>query len=90
MSYTVNVTRPMELDLEQAANVLAQVVMEDFESICDDIRILRGKTNLQSYEVEDLKRDLDVRDAMITILSYYMIPSEHREWLEIQRVYGNV
>lgn len=88
--YSVNVTRPMEIEVGEAGNIVAQVLMDDFQSICEDIRNLRLKPNLRSFEAEDLANDIEMRDAMKTLLRYYMLQSDYAEFMEIQRIYGNV
>jgi hypothetical protein len=40
--------------------------------------------------MEDLKRNLEIQEAMKTLLSYYMTKSDYNEFMELQRVYGNV
>jgi hypothetical protein len=44
---------------------------------------------MRSHEAEDLARDLEIRDAMKTLLSYYMVKDEYNKFMEIQRCYGN-
>ena len=87
--YSVSVRKNMEIDLDDAGNLVAQVLQEDFDFISKDIIDLKSKS-LKSYEMEDLKRNLEIQEAMKTLLSYYMIKREYNEFMELQRVYGNV
>lgn len=87
--YNVTVRKNMEIDLEDAGNVVAQVIQEDFDFLSKEIIELKSKT-LKSFEMEDLKRNLEVQEAMKTILSYYMTKRDYNEFMELQRVYGNV
>lgn len=87
--YNVTVRKNMEIDLEDAGNIVAQVLQEDFDFISKDIIELKSKP-LKSFEMEDLKRNLEVQEAMKTILSYYMTKRDYNEFMELQRVYGNV
>lgn len=89
--YNVSVKKNMELDLEQAGSVVAQVLMEDFEFISKEINELNYRlTTLKPYECEDLKNNVEMRDAMKSLLRYYMNHRDYTEFMELQRVYGNV
>jgi len=89
--YNVTVKRNMEIDLDEAGNIVAQDLQEDFEFISKEIHELTYKlTTLRPHECEDLRRNIEVRDAMKTLLSYYMTKRSHEEFMELQRVYGNV
>ena len=86
-------TREIEIELEEAQNLVAQVLQEDFDFISKEINELRSKAYngyLRSYEAEDLSHNLDVRDAMKTLMQYYMTRNDYNEFMELQRVYGNV
>jgi len=87
--YTLKHTKSVEVDLEEAGNLVAQVLQEDYEFVSDSINKLKFKNNLKPYEAEDLARDLEIRNAMKTLLSYYMVKDEYDKFMEIQRCYGN-
>lgn len=87
--YNVSVRKNMEIDLDDAGNLVAQVLQEDFDFLSRDIVELNSKS-LKSYEMEDLKRNLEIQEAMKTVLSYYMTKRDYDEFMELQRVYGNV
>jgi hypothetical protein len=87
--YTLKHTTSVEVDLEEAGNLVAQVLQEDYEFVSDSINKLKFKPHMRSHEAEDLARDLEIRDAMKTLLSYYMIKDEYNKFMEIQRCYGN-
>ncbi len=87
--YTLKHTKSVEVDLEEAGNLVAQVLQEDYEFVSDSINKLKFKRDIQSYEAEDLARDLEIRNAMKTLLSYYMVKGEYDKFMEIQRCYGN-
>lgn len=87
--YNVTVKKNMEIDLDDAGNLVAQVLKEDFDFISKDIIELKSKS-LKSFEMEDLKRNLEIQEAMKTLLSYYMTKRDYDEFMELQRVYGNV
>ncbi len=87
--YTLKHTKSVEVDLEEAGNLVAQVLQEDYEFVSDSINKLKFKSHMRSHEAEDLARDLEIRDAMKTLLSYYMVKDEYNKFMEIQRCYGN-
>lgn len=87
--YNVTVKKNMEIDLDDAGNLVAQILKEDFDFISKDIIELKSKS-LKSFEMEDLKRNLEIQEAMKTLLSYYMTKSDYNEFMELQRIYGNV
>lgn len=89
--YNVSVTKNMELDLIQAGSIVAQVLQEDFEFISKEINELNYRlTTLKPHECEDLKNNIEMRDAMKSLLRYYMTHRDYVEFMELQRVYGNV
>lgn len=88
--YTLRQTKEVEVDIEEAGNLVAQVLQEDYEFVSASINDLRFKHDLKRHEAEDLARDLEIRDAMKTLLSYYMVKGEYDKFMEIQRCYGNV
>lgn len=89
--YNVSVKRNMELDHEAAGDLVAQVLKEDFEFICKEIHELKRKIgSLKDFEIEDFKSTAKVYDAMDVLLSYYMTKRDYDEFMELQRVYGNV
>jgi len=90
MMYTLKHTKSVEVEIEEAGNLVAQVLQEDFEFVSQSINEIKSKRDLKSYEVEDLARDLEIRNAMKTLLSYYMVKDEYDKFMEIQRCYGNV
>lgn len=88
--YNVSVKRNMEIDLDDAGNLVAQVLQEDFDFISKDIIELKSKRNITPVEAEDLMNDVQVHEAMKILLSYYMVKRDYNEFMELQRVYGNV
>ena len=89
--YNVSVKRNMEINREDAGNLVAQVLQEDFEFICKEIHELKHKMgSLRDFEVEDFKRNAEIHDAMKVLLGYYMTKRNYDEFMELQRVYGNV
>jgi hypothetical protein len=87
--YTLKHTKSVEVEVEEAGNLVAQVLQEDYEFVSASINELKFKPHIKPYEAEDLARDLEIRNAMKTLLSYYMVKSEYDKFMEIQRCYGN-
>lgn len=89
--YSVSVKRNMELDHEAAGDLVAQVLQEDFEFVCKEIHGLKRKIgSLKDFEIEDFKNIATVHDAMKVLLGYYLTKRDYDEFMELQRVYGNV
>jgi hypothetical protein len=87
---TVSHRTKLELDTIEAGRLVAQVLQEDFDFLSKEIIELKSKSKLSDVQMEDLNNDLHIRDAMRTLLQYYMTHNEYREFMELQRVYGNV
>lgn len=88
--YNVTVSKNLELDQEQASNLVGEVLKEDFVFISQEVRSLQRKPDLKPHEAIDLQRSIEVRNAMKVLLTYYLTHNEHTEYFELQRVYGNV
>lgn len=88
--YTVKHSVELDLNTVEAENLVAQILQEDFEFISQDINELRSKSDLKPYEGVDLARNIEVREAMKTLMQYYMVRDKYLEFMEMQRVYGNV
>ena len=88
--YNVTMQKNVELSHEQAENLVGQVLKEDFEFISKEINELRMYSSLKSHKVIDLQRNLEIREAMKVLLTYYLTHKDHTEFFELQRVYGNV
>ena len=84
-------TREIEIELEEAQNLVAQVLQEDFDFISKEINQMNYKmTTLSQVEVQDWNNSMEVRDAMKVLMRYYMTRNDYNEFMELQRVYGNV
>jgi len=87
--YNVTMQKNVDLDHQQAASLVGQVLKEDFVFITKEINETGLKT-LLPHQVIDLQRSLEVRAAMKVLLTYYLTYEEYTEFFEIQRMYGNV
>ena len=84
-------TREIEIDIEEAQNLVAQVLQEDFDFISKEIRELQYlPRTMTSVEVQDWNNSMEVREAIKTLMRYYMTRNDYNEFMELQRVYGNV
>lgn len=90
MTYEVSVRKNMEIGHEEAADILAQILQVDFDFISKEINEMKNKAAWMPHEIHDWNRNMEVRDAMKTLLSYYMTKRSYDEFMELQRVYGNV
>ena len=88
--YNVSVRKNMELDFEDAGNLVAQVLQEDFDFISKEINEMKKIRHLSEVQVHDWNNNMEVRDAMKVLMRYYMVKSDYDEFMELQRVYGNV
>lgn len=59
---------------EDTADLLIRdVLVQDFQRINSSIDKLRARLNeLKPFELEDLDADIEVRDALIVMLRYYL------------------
>lgn len=89
--YNVSVKKNVELGFEDAGSLVAQVLMADFEFISKEIgELIHRRAELKRHEMEDLSNNIEMRDAMKSLLRYYMVHDDYMQFMELQRVYGNV
>lgn len=89
--YKVSQKTQVEIDAEDAGDLVAQVLMQDFDDLSRDVVSAQYRlTTLKPYELEDLQNHIEMRNAIKTVLRYYMTHREYTEFMELQRVYGNV
>lgn len=75
----VKVEQELDLDWEDSQKIVVAVLKEDFDAITNDIEDYRkGRSyyDLKNFEKEDLDRWLKTRDAIYTMLNYYLAPDE--------------
>lgn len=87
---SLNHMTKIEVDPIEAGNFVAQVLQDDFDFISKEINEYNRKKNLSAIETEDMLNSVEVRSAMNTLLKYYMTYKDYKEFMELQRVYGNV
>jgi hypothetical protein len=88
--YNVTLQNHVALNHEQAGSV-AQVLKEDFEFISKEVaELIHKRDKLERHQMEDLSNNVEMRDAMKSLLRYYLTHNDYTEFMELQRVYGNV
>ena len=83
----------VSIDAEQADNLVAAVLMETFDDLSRNILSAQGRgisPGLKTFEVEDMVNDIKVREAIKEVLAYYLTHDDYVDFMEMQRVYGNV
>ena len=80
----------LELSFEQAGKLVSEVLMEDFDFLSKEILEGRAKARPSAVDMEDLLNAMDTRDAMQRVLKYYLKHDDYLQFMELQRVYGNV
>ena len=66
MTYTIKV------DSSVGDQIAEQVLLGDYQGILTDINRLQSQDNLKPYQQQDLENDIEVRDAMEKVLTYYV------------------
>lgn len=92
--YTIEHKTSIELDADSAGKLVAQLLKEDFEFLSDEINetkaFLVSGIPVAPYCLEDYNANIEFRNAMQTLMRYYMTHNDYMEFMELQRVYGNV
>ena len=91
MMYDVAVTYTANIGPEEADRLTAVVLMETFENLARGVMSMQGRINeLKPHEYQDLAHDTTTRDAIKVVLEYFMTHDDYLEFMEMQRVFGNV
>jgi hypothetical protein len=89
--YNVTLQNHVALNHEQAGSLVAQVLKEDFEFISKEVaELIHKRDKLERHQMEDLSNNVEMRDAMKSLLRYYLTHNDYTEFMELQRIYGNV
>lgn len=62
----------VELTNEAVDGLMHSILLNDYQSLCDDIRRLETKPELAKYQREDLDHNYRYRNAMEILLEYYI------------------
>lgn len=83
MKYTI------ELDQEMMDNIFRQIIVEDYRSLCRDIKALKKEhknSGLKTHQYEDLVDNIRYRDALKVAITYYFAHDEACEILSKKHV----
>ena len=63
----------IELTSDAADEIFKSILIQDYKSLCADIRGLEDNQNkLKKYQIEDLENNIRYRDAMEVMMEYYV------------------
>jgi hypothetical protein len=62
--------------------IIHQTLVEDYRSLCDEVRRLEKKVELRTFEQEDLDSTRKWRDGLEAMLSYYLMPDKAQEIID--------
>lgn len=81
----------VRIGAEEADALVAAVLMETFERVSREIMSAKGRLReLKPHQIEDLTHDMALQDAIKVVLKDFMIHEDYLDFMEMQRVYGNV
>lgn len=94
MNMEIEAKLVVEIEDEAGRGLLVDILKDDYEFISEEIKELAGQMKsggkVSEIVVKDFNNAFDVRDAIDTLLAYYMVHEDYVEFKELQRVYGNV
>ena len=68
----------IEIDYELKDRIVKETLIDDYKSLTSSIEVLRSLgSELMDYQKEDLQNDLKYKDAVSTVLSYYLTGEEY-------------
>jgi hypothetical protein len=62
----------VELTSEAVDGLMHSILLQDYQGLCGDIRRLESSKELAKYQQEDLEHNYRYRNAMETLLEYYV------------------
>ena len=62
----------VELNNEAVDGLIKSILVQDYKGLCSDIANLESAKNLQEYQRQDLDHNYRYRDAMETLMEYYI------------------
>jgi hypothetical protein len=69
----------VELSAESAEHLFKDMILRDYGYIVEEADELLQKKGLWAYENEDLAYYLRLREAMHTVLTYYLTDTEYKD-----------
>lgn len=74
----------IELSPETADALLVDILRNTYRGILDDYNILARRSNLTTYEQEDMAYNLELLDPILRVLEHFSTSTDHVEWLNNQ------
>jgi hypothetical protein len=62
----------IELNSEAVDGIVKSILLQDYKMLCSDIENLESAAELPKYKKEDLEHNYRYRNAMETLLEYYV------------------
>lgn len=62
----------VELNDEAVDGLIKSLLIQDYKGLCSDINNLESAKELRDYQKEDLEHNYRYRNAMETLLEYYV------------------
>lgn len=62
----------VELNNEAVDGLIKSILIQDYKGLCSDIENLESAKNLQDYQRQDLEHNYRYRNAMETLMEYYV------------------
>jgi hypothetical protein len=62
----------IDLNNEAVDGIVKSILIQDYKNLCSDIDNLESIKELPSYKQEDLEHNYRYRNAMETLLEYYV------------------
>ena len=85
----MSVAFSIDIDYDMRDKIMAQIIVEDHNHLCQDIEKYLAKDELKPYEKEDFQHWVAVRDALFVLSHWYMVEhdrkklSKHADRMEI-------
>lgn len=62
----------VELNNEAVDGLIKSILIQDYKGLCSDIANLESAQELKDYQKQDLDHNYRYRDAMETLMEYYV------------------
>jgi len=62
----------VELNNEAVDGLMRSILVQDYKGLCEDIGRLESAKELKKYQKEDLEHNYRYRNAMETLMEYYV------------------
>ena len=62
----------VELTSDAIDGLMRSILLEDYRSLCSDIKRLESMDNRSEYQTKDLENNIEYRAAMEKMMEYYI------------------